>query len=74
MRCPECGLASSVDSTRTVAGKVRRRRECRRGHRFTTYELLEDDLMRDTALSSAFRDAILGVMKRDEHVQNREER
>ena len=41
-RCPKCNSHTGVTDTR-VAGKlrnsfIRRRRECAKGHRFTTYE------------------------------------
>ena len=41
-RCPKCNSHTGVVDTR-VAGKlrnsfIRRRRECAKGHRFTTYE------------------------------------
>lgn len=50
MRCPECGAASRVLETNRVTGEegdkyyylgdctTRRRRECTKGHRFTTLE------------------------------------
>lgn len=40
MRCPECGVfeGRTTDSRPTEDGRVRRRRECRNGHRFTTFE------------------------------------
>jgi transcriptional repressor NrdR len=44
MKCPECGCEESkVIDSRPTENKVRRRRECIScGHRFTTYEIIED--------------------------------
>lgn len=38
--CPSCGSTDStvVDSRPNPSGQIRRRRECPRGHRYTTYE------------------------------------
>ena len=43
MKCPECQTTDDkvIDSRETHQGdlsSIRRRRECRNGHRFTTYE------------------------------------
>lgn len=41
--CPTCGSGQTrVIDKRAGAGRVRRRRECVAGHRFTTYEVVED--------------------------------
>jgi transcriptional regulator NrdR family protein len=48
LRCPICdGLTAVIDSR--VAGRAyrstrRRRRECKAGHRFTTYEIVAKNL------------------------------
>lgn len=44
MKCPECnGEESKVIDSRPSDNKVRRRRECIQcGHRFTTYEIIEE--------------------------------
>jgi transcriptional regulator NrdR family protein len=39
--CPECRLPSKVIKTADTDDYTRRRRECRNGHRFTTYETYE---------------------------------
>jgi transcriptional repressor NrdR len=40
--CPECGCTKSmITDARPANGKKRRRRECERGHRFTTHEVCE---------------------------------
>jgi transcriptional repressor NrdR len=43
--CPQCKQRQSevIDSRGTKSGKVRRRRECPCGHRFTTYERIGMD-------------------------------
>lgn len=40
--CPTCGATRSmiVDTRHNVAGRVRRRRHCIHGHRFTTHEMV----------------------------------
>lgn len=44
--CPSCGSTfSKVNETRRVGnygGSLRRRRECRLGHAYTTYEIMAD--------------------------------
>jgi transcriptional regulator NrdR family protein len=41
LACPECGSPTSeVVDSRSADGFIRRRRECQRGHRFTTHEYL----------------------------------
>ncbi len=72
MRCPHCRLNSKVVETRPAATGTRRRRECLRGHRFTTYELLGDDAeaTRDRMLAAispeldALQEAIDGLRTR----------
>lgn len=39
--CPFCGESTRVIDSRVVEGAVRRRRSCKAGHRFTTYERVE---------------------------------
>lgn len=42
MNCPTCGDESHViDSRPAKQRSIRRRRQCGRGHRFTTYERME---------------------------------
>lgn len=36
--CPECGAKARTLSTRECSDQVTRRKECERGHRFTTRE------------------------------------
>lgn len=36
--CPECGSKTDVKDSRPEKGKIRRRRECKNGHRFSTHE------------------------------------
>lgn len=43
MKCV-CGANSHVLNTHLEPDGVRRRRECEKGHRFTTHEITEDDL------------------------------
>jgi hypothetical protein len=43
MNCPQCRLRSKVIETRPSAFGLRRRRECLKGHRFTTFEMVGDD-------------------------------
>lgn len=44
--CPQCGELSSDVKDSRFAGqrRIRRRRQCRHGHRFTTFELSLDSL------------------------------
>lgn len=65
--CPACGNAPTdvTDSRPTPNGRIRRRRECQTCHaRFTTFEILEDDmaifdLRRETsAASEAMNNAV----------------
>lgn len=43
MKCPECGTESRVTETREVdEGNIRRRRECAKGHRFSTVEVVAE--------------------------------
>lgn len=46
VRCPKCNEWDSrvIDCNGRDDGRSRRRRECACGHRFTTTELLADDL------------------------------
>ena len=41
MKCPKCGEVTRVLATRVLAtrNEIKRRRECTRGHRFSTEEL-----------------------------------
>ena len=43
-RCPKCGAHTGVVDTRVIGEKrnsfIRRRRECTKRHRFTTYEMV----------------------------------
>lgn len=42
MTCPKCGSPDTyVIESRATAGTIRRRRECKCSHRFTTYEANE---------------------------------
>ena len=41
-RCPVCTGASSVIETRVSYSRLRRRRSCAEGHRFTTVEVPHD--------------------------------
>lgn len=48
MNCPECNkLGESVIDSRVAADKksIRRRRVCPSGHRWTTYEVREEDML-----------------------------
>jgi len=48
MKCPECGAWTSVKETRTrkIENIVVRRYECANLHRFTTEEIVRDELLR----------------------------
>lgn len=52
LECPKCGcrhLFRVRETDRTVGGRILRRRECRNcGHRFTTVEMVADDLANDS--------------------------
>ena len=43
MKCPDCSSALTVLETRHTASTIRRRRECTKGHRFTTEETIVAD-------------------------------
>ena len=43
MTCRECGMPTAVVDTRMAGERIRRRRVCDNGHRFTTYELFAAD-------------------------------
>ena len=44
MNCPKCsGPTSVLDSRMSKTGRVRRRRQCDKGHRFTTLEVTMDE-------------------------------
>lgn len=50
MKCPHCRAASEVLDTRVFQDVMStRRRKCRNGHRFQTYEVFEDNLAESTA-------------------------
>ena len=40
MKCPECGVWSTVLETRTTENGYRRRRQCANEHKFTTEEVV----------------------------------
>lgn len=40
MKCPQCESPSDVVDSRKLDPTIRRRRQCREGHRFTTEETL----------------------------------
>lgn len=45
-KCPECGsMKSAVIDSRPSRGRTRRRRECDKGHRITTYESVDREEM-----------------------------
>jgi len=45
MNCPDCGTTTKVINTRQHATRRYRRHECGNGHRFTTWELFEAELL-----------------------------
>lgn len=58
VKCPQCGsIDLNVVSTRRAENALRRRRECNRGHRFDTVELLADDAKRSALLIHELLDA-----------------
>jgi transcriptional regulator NrdR family protein len=46
VKCPTCGVWSSILETRELIEGLRRRRECANHHRFTTYETVVVDKSR----------------------------
>ena len=44
MECPECGIKKTrvVDMRPSTFNQIRRRRVCDNGHRFTTYENVDE--------------------------------
>jgi transcriptional regulator NrdR family protein len=57
LACPSCGIRDSrVIQTRGGADHVRRRRECRNGHRFSTRETVVES--RPPRITSDVRDTI----------------
>ena len=60
--CPLCGLRESAvkDSRPAEMGSVRRRRFCKCGHRFTTYETLTHP--KDRGLSETQKKILQGML------------
>lgn len=62
MSCPECGAATNVVDSRVTKTRVRRRRLCDSGHRFTTYELLATEHETIAAAALEMSQALLRLM------------
>lgn len=53
IHCPKCGDDSSwVKDSRSsgTANEIRRRRVCANGHKFSTYEIIEEDMLHARAI------------------------
>lgn len=64
MKCPMCGRWTKVKDTRwqEARSSVMRRRECRKGHRFTTYETTDrPELVDIDAVDRDVADAVLSL-------------
>lgn len=66
--CPECGADSRILETRQLKThlEVRRRRECLKGHRFTTCECVsvKENLQRKNAETKATLTRIISELNR----------
>ena len=72
MNCPRCSSSTKTLETRRVPdGSVRRRRECSKGHRFTTYERAVPETLevikRDGTRQPFDRDKLLASLNRAAH-------
>jgi transcriptional repressor NrdR len=72
VNCPRCDSQTKTLETRRVPdGAIRRRRECAKGHRFTTYERAVPETLevikRDGSRQPFDRDKLLGSLNRASH-------
>jgi transcriptional repressor NrdR len=72
VNCPRCDAPSKTLETRRVPdGAVRRRRECSKGHRFSTYERAVPETLevikRDGSRQPFDREKLLGALIRASH-------
>lgn len=71
MKCPKCGSPTAVLDTRDK-GEWERRRQCKScGHRFSTVEIVRDDLRRIRLKANApdnYKIALRGVIKQIEGI------
>jgi transcriptional repressor NrdR len=72
VNCPRCDAPSKTLETRRVPdGSLRRRRECSKGHRFTTYERAVPETLevikRDGSRQPFDREKLLGALVRASH-------